>query len=187
MADKIYSFDRRGLPRGTSGRFFSGIAYNVNNKPNTGRHLPEEVKQKMSESAMGKPATPGSFKKGHIVPQYVRDKISKSGNRGRTYINRLIYERIYGIWTRPILERDNFICQQCGNISNLQVHHSKETMAEIVDKFMSKKIDLSINEKKAVVEKVIQYHLDNGVEGITLCKKCHRNTPTYGARNKKTW
>ena len=62
---------------------------------------------------------------------------------------------------------------------NLEVHHDKETMAEIIDKFKSDSLT-----KEQIVESIVKYHIENNVSGITLCKECHRKTETYGGRNR---
>lgn len=103
------------------------------------------------------------FKKGLIPWNY----------KGICYIYSMIRDKLYRFWRYPILERDNFKCVKCGSIENLNVHHNKERFSEIVSKFIGDIEELSIDDKREIADKILQYHLD-GVEGITLCNECHK-------------
>ena len=150
--------------------------------PFKGRHHTKEVREKISKSLRGRKPTPGSFKKGHVVPQEWREKISKSINENKSSINKLLYgnHEFWRRWKLPILQRDNFQCQNCGSKEDLEVHHDKETMAEIINRLYNSNLSKYEN-----VKLIIDYHVNNKVSGITLCKKCHTKTHTYGGRNKK--
>lgn len=64
----------------------------------------------------------------------------------------------YREWRRQVFERDDYTCQMCGiKGSYLEADHIKP---------FSTHIDL-------------RFELSNG---RTLCKSCHRQTPTYGGR-----
>lgn len=65
--------------------------------------------------------------------------------------------REYKIWRFEVFKRDNFTCQKCNDSrgGNLQAHHIKP---------------FSLHSK----------HRLNINNGITLCKKCHKKTKTYG-------
>ena len=55
----------------------------------------------------------------------------------------------YKLWREMIFERNNYVCQKCGQVGkNLNAHHI---------------VSYSLNEK-------LRLNIDNG---ITLCKKCH--------------
>lgn len=84
--------------------------------------------------------------------------------------------RLYKEWKKPILERDGFSCTQCSYTKQLEIHHDKEQMSDIVKLFV-KKTDLerSWKEKKKVVDNVVQYHIDQQVSGVTLCRDCHKD------------
>lgn len=56
-----------------------------------------------------------------------------------------------------VLKRDNYSCKQCGSTSNLEVHHI------ISFKELPEASYLPIN-------------------GVTLCKNCHKKTDTFGAK-----
>lgn len=101
----------------------------------------------------------------------------------------MLYGMLYEIWTKPILERDNFTCQKCGQRMNLQVHHNRETLAEIIFKFVSKFAldtkDLSFEKKKLIRNQILEYHASGKVSGITLCIKCHKKAEKEMRRTKQ--
>ncbi len=86
----------------------------------------------------------------------------------------------YQNWRKMIFERDNYICQKCGNKKNrsLEAHHIKPFA------FIYKEAILLLDEKK-IYQKILNYEpLFNMDNGITLCKKCHRKIkhPNYKRR-----
>lgn len=76
---------------------------------------------------------------------------------------------LYKKWKKPILIRDRFECQLCGSTERLQVHHNEERMADIIKKFIN-----DDEEDRVIINEVVNYHIDNKVSGITLCRKCHK-------------
>ena len=116
-----------------------------------------------------------------IVPtRYGKDSANWKG--GTSPINSLVRreKRLYTEWIYPILKKDNFTCQTCGNTKNLEVHHNNEQMSEIIKKFINPEIDYTFDFKLGIVEEVIDYHIDNKISGKTLCKKCHKKLhPSY--------
>jgi len=94
-------------------------------------------------------------------------KLSKMGSKNPNWRGGITaeYKRIresakYRNWRKQVFERDSYTCQECGDRTghNLEVHHIK-SRKEYPD---------------------LVFDLDNG---ITLCKKCHKMTSTWG--NKK--
>ena len=83
--------------------------------------------------------------------------------------------RLYQEWRYPIMIRDGFKCVKCGSTDGLQVHHDKETMSEIVRKFVpiTTPENISFEEKHKLSEQIIDYHIKNLVSGVTLCHDCH--------------
>ena len=85
-------------------------------------------------------------------------------------------KRLYEQWKYPILTRDNFKCVECGKNKDLHVHHDKEKYCDIIKKVMTiddyEKID-SYEVKQRIKDKILHYHIENNVSGITLCKRCH--------------
>lgn len=114
------------------------------------------------------------------IPTLYGDKASR-WEGGVSSINQLARasNELYELWKYPILVRDKFRCTKCQATTEagLHVHHDKETFSEIIKKVMtlsdSEKID-DFEVKKQVVAKVIKYHVDNSVSGVTLCKACHK-------------
>ena len=82
-------------------------------------------------------------------------------------------KKLYDEWKYPILIRDGFKCVKCGNVENLHIHHDKETMSEIVKKHIVDEEPKEFELKKLIAEKIVNYHIENKVSGVTLCGKCH--------------
>lgn len=82
-------------------------------------------------------------------------------------------KRLYEDWKYPILIRDGFKCKKCGIMDNLHIHHDKETMSEIVKKHIVDDDPKEFELKKLISEKIVDYHINNKVSGITLCNRCH--------------
>lgn len=86
--------------------------------------------------------------------------------------------RLYRMWKLPILRRAEFKCERCDNQKHLHIHHNDEHMAEIVLKFKTlfQYDESTCNEdmKQKVIDAIVDYHIDNSVSGVVLCKECHR-------------
>ena len=109
-------------------------------------------------------------------------KESANWKGGTSSINNLVRanKRLYTDWIYPILCRDGFKCIKCGSSSKLEVHHNKETMSEILKHYVEKDCEYTFDEKREIMNKVIDYHISNEVEGETLCRKCHTELhPSY--------
>lgn len=84
-------------------------------------------------------------------------------------------KRLYDEWKYPILVRDGFKCVECGNSGSLHVHHNKETMSEIVKKHVvDNGFVMSFDLKKCIAGKIVDYHIQQNVSGVTLCGDCHQ-------------
>lgn len=85
-------------------------------------------------------------------------------------------KRLYEEWKYPILIRDGFKCVTCGSSDKLHIHHDKESMSDIVKKHMPDIEDIVDFElKKLIASKIVDYHINTPVSGITLCSECHNN------------
>jgi len=86
-------------------------------------------------------------------------------------------------WRTSIFIRDSHTCQNCGGSSgvNLEAHHIKPFYI-ILSEFLKEYDQFSpIEDKETLIRLAIKYKpfwdLDNGV---ALCKKCHKETNSYG-------
>lgn len=152
---------------------------------NKGEKMPEEIKKKLSEINKGKRFSPKTeFKKGQYKGNKnpakrieIRRKISKAKKEkplfnmrgenhprwsgGNASMNERLRRRIeYKLWRKAIFVRNNWTCQKCGEKGGkLNVHHL-HNFADYPN---------------------LQTSIENG---ITLCKKCHREFHRiYGTKN----
>lgn len=120
---------------------------------------------------------------GTIPTQYGENHSQWQGGtstvRGRCHAN----TKFFKDWKYPILIRDGFKCIRCSNTKGLHVHHDKEFMASIVKKHISEfnplKKELSFEEETEIMEKVVNYHINAPVSGVTLCEICHKEEHTH--------
>lgn len=101
---------------------------------------------------------------------------------GTSTINSLVRAntRLYTDWIFPILKEQNYTCQNCDKQKNLEVHHNKETMSQILQKFVNKTREYTFDEKREIMNEVIDYHINNKVDGQVLCRECHKKLhPSY--------
>lgn len=109
-------------------------------------------------------------------------KNSSQWNGGSSSINMLIRndKRLYENWIYPILKRDGFKCTDCDSTNQLEVHHNDKKMADIISEFVDKSKEYTFEEKKLIVDSLIEYHTIENVSGVTLCKECHTKLhPSY--------
>lgn len=134
-----------------------------------GKEWADEFKKKSSCSKRGKP---------HL-------KKRKSSNRDKSwsYFRKLCKSLLYTTWVRPIMERDEFKCQHCGETKNLEVHHLKPFRVILLE--ASKKEELNLNDYKTFSDDEFE-RLRNAIvkmhkmeDGITLCEKCHKEMDKY--------
>jgi len=84
-----------------------------------------------------------------------------------------------GIWRKNILEKNNYICQNCGSKENLEVHHIKE-FSKIFQEFLQQYPQFSpIDDKETLVRLAMTYEpFWNINNGETRCLNCHNLTHT---------
>jgi hypothetical protein len=122
------------------------------------------------------------WKSGKITGEMMSGKNHGNWRGGTSSINMLVRsdDRLYKNWKYKILKRDEFKCKECNTGHNLEVHHDKQTMSEILSIYVDKTKDYTFNEKKVIVDKIIEYHTIENVSGVTLCKNCHMKLhPSY--------
>jgi len=144
-----------------------------------GRRLSEEIKRKMSEALKGKKKLP--FTKEH------KKKISESGKMPRPWMRgensphwkggvselskRIKTSFKYKEWRETIFQRDNWTCRKCGKRGGVIIHpHHKKSLTTILE-------ENNIKTLEDVLECKELWDINNG---ITLCRKCHKETDTYG-------
>lgn len=93
---------------------------------------------------------------------------------------------LYCYWTRPILERDNFECQNCGNKKKLEVHHIvpfRDIMRKAANNAqldLNKYMEWSEEELEKFRKEILDLHKLE--DGITLCAECHKKIDKYRKR-----
>jgi hypothetical protein len=117
---------------------------------------------------------------GTIPTKYGKEAANWKG--GTSSINNIIRanKRLYEKWKYPILKASNFECVKCNSTNNLEVHHNNQTMSEIIQKFVDKNKEYTFDEKRDIMNNVIEYHIDNSISGEVLCRDCHKELhPSY--------
>jgi len=135
----------------------------------------EKTKIKLSESHKG--ITPvGSWKKGHIPWNKDKECLSSQGSNngnwkgGTTSLLLTIRHGFkYRQWRDDVFTRDEFTCQECGQIGGkLNAHHIKSFS------FVLQKYEITTLEEALECEEL--WNINNG---IILCKECHKKTGNY--------
>jgi len=93
---------------------------------------------------------------------------NKNWKGGLSGWRKLARGRLNEHFVRPIMQRDNFVCQWCGSKKNIVVHHSKRTFMEIVNLVKKSFDETDIN---GFVNAIVKEHKLE--DGITICKICH--------------
>lgn len=112
---------------------------------------------------------------GNLPTLYGKDSSQWKGGISEINVLARNSKRLYDEWKYPILVRDGFKCKKCESNENLHIHHDKETMSEIVKKHIVDEEPKDFELKQSIADKIVEYHINNDVSGITLCEKCHNN------------
>jgi len=99
---------------------------------------------------------------------------------GVAAVQPFIRSRLNRAWTFKIMKRDGYTCQGCGSMRHLCVHHDSVSFSDILQRIIAQNgisncAKLSFDEKDNLAQKVIDYHIQNAVSGITLCWNCHNS------------
>lgn len=90
-------------------------------------------------------------------------------------INEMVRGRLYSVWAKFILERDDYTCQLCGERGGkLDIHHVR-TFTQIRDAVIDKHPELNLGEyedREKLADLIIDAH--ELKDGVTLCRACHK-------------
>ncbi len=164
-------------------RKMSEVHKRIGSRPpsNLGVPCSEETKRKISISRLGD--------KNWMKRPEVKIKISGSRSNlwqgGKALFHKLIkVSGEYITWRKKVFKRDNYTCQDCGKWGGrLHPHHIKP-FAKILRDFLHEYNQFSlVDDKETLVRLSFTYKPFWEVSnGKTLCKDCHKQTPTYGKR-----
>lgn len=94
----------------------------------------------------------------------------------------------YKSWRKSVFERDNYICQKCGDNKggNLEAHHKKQ-FAQILQEFLQEYSQFSPIEDKETLVRLATTYKDfwDVSNGVTLCRDCHNETKKMKCINIK--
>jgi len=103
-----------------------------------------------------------AHKKSGINPPHGKGEKAPNWRGGITPVNKLLRtSNEYKVWRKTVFERDNYTCVLCGQLGG-------ELHADHIKPFSQ------FEQLRFVVK-----------NGRTLCKKCHRLTPTFAGRSIK--
>jgi len=126
-----------------------------------GKHLSEEHKKKMSKT-FKENISPERKKQMSEVERGEKNHAWKGGITSFAKLIRRSFQCRQ--WVSDVYTRDDFTCQECGQIGGkLNVHHYK-SFSSILKKY-------KIITLEEALECVELFNINNG---ITLCKECHR-------------
>ena len=144
-----------------------------------GRKLSEKIKRKISETLKGKKKPPFTeehkkkiSEKGKMPRPWLSGENSPFWKGGRSQLSKRIKNSFrYKKWRELIFQRDNWICQKCRKRGGITLHpHHKKSLATILEENNIKTLEGALNCKEL-------WDVNNG---ITICRKCHKETETYG-------
>ena len=149
----------KDLWRKTSYRKHMSKAHKGNPGYWKGKKIPEKAKKKMSDNKLDNPTR---YWLGKECPHFAGEKnpgyVDGNGGKRAREKGRVMRSKKYRRWKSMVFVRDNFTCQECGQVGGeLNAHHIKSYL-----KYPK-----------------LRYKLDNG---ITLCLKCHVLTDNYGKK-----
>ena len=136
-----------------------------------------DIRKKISKANKGKHTSPQTeFKKGHPFLRggekgwFKKGQCSREkshfwkGGKMKNYpeLIRLRKSGEYRLWRKAVFERDNFTCQKCGQKGGKLIAHHINNFADFPE---------------------LRFNIDNG---ITFCKKCHKEFHKKYGKNNNT-
>lgn len=134
----------------------------------------EKTKRKMSFAKKGNNYALGSERTDIFKNNLRKIRSGKNCNFWKGGIS-ILSKRIrrlpeYSIWRNKVFERDNYICKRCGKNKCILHPHHKKSFSDILKNCKIKSVDEAISCKD----------LWDVLNGVTLCKECHKLTDNYG-------
>lgn len=155
--------DLSGKKNGFYGKTHKKEAREKLSKLHTGKKLSLETKRKISESRRGEKC---NFWKGGIYS--IKNRIRDSYR--------------YNDWRQKVFIRDDFTCQDCGQVGgNLNAHHhvKGKSFKDLIEEVKINLPLMDLYEGAMIYEPMWNQDL-----GTTLCLKCHKKTDNY-LKNRK--
>jgi hypothetical protein len=160
-----------------------------------GNIFPDEIKNKIRETLVLKNIKPKVFKGMSFTESHRKNlSIARSGRfrgtnsptwNGMSPLKKLIrYSRCNKEWSRKVLERDDFSCQECGKRGcKLQAHHIVSFNTIFLD-FIKLHDYFSPYEDKDTLSRIADYYepfwdISNGK---ALCIECHKKTDNFNRK-----
>jgi len=114
---------------------------------------------------------------GELIAKKGKDNHLWKGNRENSFIIRSRLTK----WRKHILKRDDYTCQLCKSRGGkLEIHHLEPFKCIIENRINILKINKQLNEInnnsdefEMLCDDIVNYHDNNTMIGITLCKVCH--------------
>lgn len=117
----------------------------------------DETKRKISDKAKGR----------------IREK-NPNWHGGITPLRSIVSRLLWAEWKYPIMQRDGFVCQQCGHSGRLNVHHLR-SYKSIQKAIVASNPHISLSSYEGRLEMASLIVADHILEdGITLCPACHK-------------
>lgn len=146
---------------------------------NLGNHHTEETKKKISENSKAYMC----WNKGKKASEETKRKMSESrkGNKnwnwkgGISPLRNIVISRFeYRQWRSDVFTRDDFTCQECGQVGGILNAHHIRNYSSIIQKY-----EITTVEEALECEEL--WNINNG---ITFCEECHKKTDNYLVHKK---
>lgn len=190
---------RRGRPKTPEEKLKNSTAHlGIKRPPFTAEHLlklsiahkgkpsyirTDEIRKNMSLAHKGKPGRKWTEEQKEHMRNKMKGSNSPSWKGGKILKKEALRNHsLHKQWHKNVFERDNYTCQGCGKIGGyLEVHHIV-SLADIVEPFVH------IQDWNEFMDKVWKLPIMTDISnGKTLCIPCHKETDSYGPKNRKIY